>query len=362
MMHEKTNYLDLAKRIVDKRGSNPLYLICYVTTRCNLKCQHCFYWESLNTGKYELTLDEHQKISESMGKLAFLSLTGGEPFLRNELPQIAELYCKNTGVRKIAIPTNGSFTNKIIEGTKYILDHCPNASLDINISLDGIGEDHDQIRGMKGSFDRAIKTYEGLKELKKTYNKLGISVITTFTAQNQYKIMQIYEWIRDNLTEAMPIVNLVRGSPLNPDVSKVDIKEYERITNAVTEDYKNNTRYNKNAPMAKISTAKNALRYKLIAETYKDKKFISQCYAAQLSGVMYENGDVFCCELLNKKIGNVKDYNYDFAKLWKSEKADEIIKFIKDTKCFCTHECFWTTNILFNPKYYPKILVESMKI
>jgi len=361
-MNTKTNYLDLSKRIINKRGSNPLYLILYVTTRCNLKCQHCFYWQSLNTGKYELTLEEHQKISESMGKIAFLSLTGGEPFLRNELPKIAEIYCKNNGVRKLAIPTNGSFTKKVIEGAKYILENCPNTSLDMNISLDGIGEDHDQIRGVKGSFDKAIKTYEGLKELKKTYSKLGISIITTVTAQNQHKIMDIYNWIKTNLSEAMPIVNLVRGSPLNPEVANVDIKLYEQITNAIIEDYKKYSRFNKNAPLSKVSTAKNVIRYKAISETYKNKKFISPCYAAQLSGVMYENGDVFCCELLDKKIGNVKDYNYDFAKLWNSEKAKEVIDFIKDTKCFCTHECFWTTNILFNPTYYPKILIESMKL
>ena len=361
-MGEKTSYLDLAKRIIDKRGTNPLYLIHYVTTRCNLKCQHCFYWESLNTGKYELTLEEHQKISASMGKLAFLSLTGGEPFLRQELPQIAETYCNNNGVRKLAIPTNGWFTQRVLEGVKYILENCGHTSVDINISVDGIGEDHDEIRGQKGSFDKAMKTYDGLKELKKEFNRLGITILTTVNAKNQYKIMDIYNYMKNNLTEAVFSVNLVRGGPLNPEIADVDIKQYELITKAIIDDYRNNSRFNKNASLAKISAAKNVIRDDVIAETYKNKEFISQCYAAQLSGVMYENGDIFCCELLNKKIGNVKDYDYDFGKLWTSDKATEIIKFIKDTKCFCTHECFWTTNILFNPRYYPRLLVESARL
>ena len=50
------------------------------------------------------------------------------------------------------------------------------------------------------------------------------------------------------------------------------------------------------------------------------------------------------------KIGNLKDNNYDFRALWNSPKAEEVRNFIHDTKCFCTHECFMTTNLLLDPK------------
>lgn len=361
-MKIKTNCIDIVKRIFNKRSTNPFYFICFVTSKCNMKCEHCFYWKNINKNKNELSFDEHQKVSENMGKIAFLSLTGGEPFLRKDLSQIAEIYCKNNGVRKLAIPTNGSLPSRITEEVKHILDTCKNVSVDIDLSIDGVREIHDRIRGCKDSFDKAIKTYNLLKELKKDYNQLGITIVSTFTALNQHNIMGLYKYIKENLTEAAFSINLVRGSPCHPELCKVNIKLYEEITNKLVEECIKKSRFNKNAPLSKISAEKNIIRYEIIKDTYKNRRFISYCYAAQLNGVMYEDGNVYCCELLNKKIGNVRDYNYDFKKLWQSKNAKEIIDFIHKTKCFCTHECIWTTNILFNPRFYPRLLLGSLRL
>ena len=74
---------------------------------------------------------------------------------------------------------------------------------------------------------------------------------------------------------------------------------------------------------------------------------------------MFSEGQVLPCELLiDKQIGNVRDVDYDFKKLWYSPKADEIRRYIRDTKCFCTYECFLTINILFNPLVLPRVFKE----
>ena len=79
---------------------------------------------------------------------------------------------------------------------------------------------------------------------------------------------------------------------------------------------------------------------------------------------MYPEGDVFPCEILgdNHKIGNIRDYNLDFKKLWLSHKAKKEKEFIKNTKCFCTHECFNHANILFNAKLYPRLIKKALSI
>jgi len=80
---------------------------------------------------------------------------------------------------------------------------------------------------------------------------------------------------------------------------------------------------------------------------------------------MFANGDIYPCELLiDRKLGNVRDNGYDFKKIWYGKKADEARRFIRDTKCFCTYECFLTVNILFNPRMMPKVLKEwgSLKV
>ena len=111
----------------------------------------------------------------------------------------------------------------------------------------------------------------------------------------------------------------------------------------------------------KFATATRILLNKLVNKTYEEKKYTTPCYAGNLSGVMYPEGDVYPCEILDEshKIGNIREFNLDFKKLWLSHKAKEEVKFIRKTKCFCTHECFNTVNILFNPKFYGKILKTS---
>ena len=65
------------------------------------------------------------------------------------------------------------------------------------------------------------------------------------------------------------------------------------------------------------------------------------------------------CELLiDKQIGNVRDVDYDFNRLWHSPKADEMRRYVRDTRCFCTYECFLTVNILFNPLVLPRVAKE----
>jgi glycosyltransferase involved in cell wall biosynthesis len=66
------------------------------------------------------------------------------------------------------------------------------------------------------------------------------------------------------------------------------------------------------------------------------------------------------CELYADKIGNIRDFNYDFSRLWKSGAAARMRARIRKEKCFCTHECNWTTNILFNPRYARELAMGSI--
>ena len=112
-------------------------------------------------------------------------------------------------------------------------------------------------------------------------------------------------------------------------------------------------------PFADIINAKRIVRHRLIAEIAKTNTYQIPCYAGSLGACMFANGDIYPCELLiDRKLGNVRESDYDFKKIWFSKKADEARKFIKETKCFCTYECFLTVNILFNPRMMPKILKE----
>src|SRR5439155_414671 len=113
------DYLKHGRKMFVKRGQLPVYLVYFITDACNAKCKHCLLadgahpgWEepSMTYRRQELSLEEIDKVTASMGKgsLMFLLPTGGEPFLRKDIGEIVKIFHKNTGVRNVGIPTNGS--------------------------------------------------------------------------------------------------------------------------------------------------------------------------------------------------------------------------------------------------------------
>ena len=114
----------------------------------------------------------------------------------------------------------------------------------------------------------------------------------------------------------------------------------------------------------KIATAGRVVLNDMVEKIFEKNQYQTPCYSANISGVMYPEGQVYPCEILDKshQIGNIRDFDLDFRKLWLSQKAKEEVNFIRKTKCFCTHECFNQVNILFNPKFYPKLIKIAFSI
>ena len=363
-------YRHLYKSLI-KFNQLPSYFIYYPTSRCNLKCSHCFYHDSLNKRFDELTTDEISKITKTMDPILSLILTGGEPYLRHDLDKIVKIFYENTKVPIITIPSNGWYLDKMDMQIKNMMEWCPYLTLNQQISIDGIGADHNAIRMDKqivdgdNSFEKAIKTIHHLKKLQKIYERINIGIIITFTSDNQNKFKEIIKEIY-SLTKPDNIsINLVRGDPKQKVNLDLDLELYKEAV-----EYRDNLFYEKKMSGHskfegnRLATAGRILLNKLFYKTFEENKYSTPCFAGNLSGVMYPEGDVYPCEILDEshKIGNIRDFELDFKKLWLSHKAKKEIKFIRKTKCFCTHECFNIVNILFNPKFYPKVLNVSKKI
>ena len=355
-------------KVLLKYKQLPSYFIFYPTSRCNLKCSHCFYHDSLNKKFNELTLIEIDKITQTMDPILSLILTGGEPYLRHDLDQIVRIFYENTKVPIISIPSNGWYLKKMEKQITNMMEWCPLLTLNQQISIDGIGVDHDNIRmdkkvvGSENSFEKAIATIKSLKNLQKTYNRINIGIIITFTNQNQNKFKEIIKEIYflakpDNIS-----INLVRGDPKQKVNLDLNLELYRDAVK-----YRDNLFYQKKMsghsrfPGSKYATAARIMLNELTNKTYEENRYTTPCYAGNLSGVMYPEGDVYPCEILDDshKIGNIRDFDLNFKNLWLSQKAKKEINFIKKTKCFCTHECFNSVNILFNLKNYPEIIKKS---
>jgi len=360
-----TNYLSTlthARHLFVKNCVSPIYLILFVTERCNARCKHCFVNVPDNKRiKEELTLQEIEKISNRMGRLLYLLPTGGEPFLREDLPDIIDLFYKNNGLRNVGIPTNGSLTEMVERSVIRTLSLCKDLRLGVDISIDALHQDHDDIRGLPGLFEKAIATYWRLKEVERRNERFRISVEVTVSSFNQDKVYDIYSYFLKVLRVDNLFVRLVRGNPRDPAAKDVNIAKFEAFAEKLERDLRNGVFYGHSAyPLSELITARDIIGRKLTIKTVKERRFQIPCYAGNLTGVIRSNGDVFPCELLNEKIGNLREKGYNFKELWQSERAESIRRRIRETRCFCTHECFITNNILFNPRMLPKLLKEYM--
>jgi radical SAM protein with 4Fe4S-binding SPASM domain len=94
----------------------------------------------------------------------------------------------------------------------------------------------------------------------------------------------------------------------------------------------------------------------------RQKRRTIPCYAGKLNLVITESGEAYPCESFSLHMGNIRDAEYDVIRLLKTEQAQKVVHSIEETGCFCTHECYCMTNILFNPSMYPAVLKQYLKL
>jgi len=365
-LREGFETLHHAKKIFFKKNAMPVYLIHFVTEVCNLRCTHCFdffYEEGPKRKPFELSLAEIDRMTRSMGELLFLLPTGGEPFLRSDLPQIIELYYKNCHLRNVGMPSNGSLTDRVVAGVEEILARCPEIHFGLDISLDGLGADHDTIRAKQGLFEKCMETYWRLKEVEKHHANFKVCVEVTIQRFNQDKLDEIYSYFVNELKTYNILVRIVRGKPRDPLEKNINLDTVEEFISKLERGIHEGAYHGQAVyPMSDLITARELVGRDIQLRVLRENRFQIPCYAANLMGVIKSNGDVMACELRDDKLGNIRDFDFDFKKLWLSEKARAISKDIIDNKCFCTHECFMSTNILFNPRLQPRLAGEVAKL
>jgi len=356
------DYSTFIPRVIMKRGM-PVQMIFFVTSRCNCRCRHCFYWRKIedDANRKEMTLDEIEKISKNRFNLLWLSLTGGEPFLRDDLADIAALFYRNSRVLNISIPTNGQLKEKILKTTAAIARECPRSYIVVIFSFDGLEGTHDRIRGEK-TFTTASENFKALQSIQGKYRNLGVAAQITCTAENQKELKDVYAYLQNRLQPDNVTINLVRGDLRFPGQKDVDIRYYDELADLIKSGKRKSGILWHGSPLRKIIVARNFLTYVSISKIFKEKRSLASCYAGYLNCVIAEDGDVYPCEDFNLKIGNLREAKYDFRKLWYSSEAQKIRALIKKTACFCTYECAMSANALFNPVHYPGMLAELLKI
>jgi MoaA/NifB/PqqE/SkfB family radical SAM enzyme len=336
----------------------PMNLTISVSYRCNSRCKTCNVWQRPND---DFTLEEYEKTFASVGHAAYwFTFSGGEPTLRKDLPEMVELayrYCR-PGI--INIPTNGIQDKIIPARIERVLQAAPTSEVIINLSLDGVGEKHDIVRGVKGNFERAMRTYAGLKALKGRYKNFTLGVHTVISNFNIDEFDNIYNFVHNELKPDSFITEIAEerveldtvGMGITPPLQK-----YEPVINRLQDDIRK-TEFN---GVSRITQSFRDRYYDIVKRTLVEKRQIIPCLAGIASAQIAPNGDVWTCCIRAESVGNLRDHDYDFGATWRTTKADELRRSIKAGECYCPLANASYTNMVCHTPTLASVGIEVAK-
>lgn len=204
----------------------PQALSLEITHRCIAKCIMCNIWKIPPSVK-DLAVEEWLRFLSSpvFGDLRELDITGGEPFLREDLVELVEgvLRLNLKKLRSIAVTTNALLGNRVVEGVAEILRSLRDRPIDLVIvcAMDAAGEVHDRVRNFKGAWRRLDETIQGLTDLRKAYPGLILGLKTTVLPMNVEELQGVVRYADDRglFTIISPCI-ITEGRYLNLDRSE----------------------------------------------------------------------------------------------------------------------------------------------
>ena len=332
---------------------NRLYeLIFFVTSRCNSNCRHCFNRSNLNNNIKDLTLKEIDKLSKSLPEIENLLLSGGEPFLRSDLAELINIFKANNNIKTVSIPTNGILTDRIVEECVKILKIEGLRGLSINLSLDGLAKTHDQIRGVKGNFEKALGALKELGKLKETHARLDVLINSVVSEDNYQELFGLFKHLENEPAISNHFFEIIRpelkftakGQPNSLFLNK---SFYGRVLSLQYNKFKINLKskniikrfYHQISFLGKIG-----LIYQIQFYNFKNHKaWPFFCQAGKDILVLNSDGRVRPCELRGKTFS--LNENFNKGKLIVDSELAREISLIKKQKCYCTHFCFIDASI-----------------
>lgn len=282
-----------------------------VTYRCNARCTMCNRYKCPSKPEEEISIETIKKLPE----MYFTNITGGEPFIREDLKDIVrELYKKSD---RIVISTNGFFTDRIVDLCKEF----PN--IGIRISIEGLEETNNTIRGLDDGFNRGYTTLKKLVEMGMKDVGFGMTVQDA----NAKDLVELYKLSNDmNMEFATASLHnsfyFVEAKNIIKDREMVG-KEFEKLINEML---------NSSSPKKWFRAYFN---HGLINYIYGQKRLLP-CDMAFDTFFIDPYGDVMPCNGTKEKevMGNLNTQSWD--ELWSSEQADRVRQKVRA----CDRQCW----------------------
>ena len=343
------------------RRITPPFVTLFVTTRCDEHCIHCFYWEELNPKpNHDMRLEEYEKSFASMDEIYNLFIGGGEPFLREDLAEIVLSAARLNSVSNVYVPTNGQHTQQTLSVLERTLPNAPQMRFHLNLSLDSTEESqYDLIRGKKKAYRRMMETWKAVQPLRRRFPNLVVHTLTTVMRENQDQILDIYHGLKNHFQPDGISFNYIRHKAPEAEQLEVNEERYRALNQQIEEDARTGAwrNYRRISGGLLNDTLDREIR-RSVARTVEENAPQFSCVAGRLACVIYSNGDVVECEIKNSPIGNLRQQDYDFRKIWFAEPARQAASAAANG-CFCTHECGHYSSQIYSTSCLTKIVTKA---
>ena len=326
----------------------PFNLEFAVTNNCNFRCQSCNQWKTQKTN--ELSLSEISRIFASYDGFKVVGITGGEPFLRDDLFDICEIIvCSQPKLKKLFITTNGSMPHRIKEQV-YDVALAFDVELRVLVSIDGPEKIHNNLRRVPTAYKNARTTLSLLCELQKQFSNLTIGI--TF-GYNPFNFKQ-YDLVLDEMENLASIYNLENvvcfawwGNLYEKSEEEWANREYVKA-------------FKQHVPRIKrlISHRKSDLTFARtlfydLSEYYNELgNRAVPCLGGLIRYYLDAQGCVFPCVVYDACMGDLREFDYDFKKIFNSAHTRTVREDIKNKRC---ENCYLTCELI------PSMMAQPLK-
>jgi MoaA/NifB/PqqE/SkfB family radical SAM enzyme len=321
----------------------PVNITVSVSYRCNSRCKTCNVWLLPND---DLALDEWDRVFQSLGDAPYwFTFSGGEPTWREDLPEMVGSAYRHCRPGIINIPTNGILDRVIPPRIEHILQIAPKSEVIVNLSLDAVGEKHDEIRGVPNNWSRAMRTYRELKNLQSRYSNLTLGIHTVISTYNVDSFAELCELVQQELKPDSFITEIAEERVELDTIGLAITPSAERYTVAI-DTLLESLRDKKLTAVAEVTQAFRRQYYEVVKQTLREQRQVIPCMAGVASAQIAPNGDVWTCCVRAESMGNLREHDYDFSAVWKTGKAKELRRSIKAGECHCPLANAAYTNML----------------
>ncbi len=321
----------------------PLNITLSPSPKCNSRCLTCNIWMKREN---ELKLGEWDQVLASIGPAPYwFTISGGEPLMFPHIVELTQLVYRHCQPGIINIPTNAILKSGP-ERVRRILESCPDSQLIINVSLDGVGARHDFIRGVVGNFEMVQERLEAYYALRDAFPNLTVGIHSVISVFNVHAVDELIAYAEQSradqfITEiAEPRVELdTVGLPITP--SPADYAQaIDRLSAYIQQrSYRG---------VARITEAFRLEYYRLVKRILDEQDQVIPCYAGWASAQIYADGTVWPCCVRADNLGNLRDHDYDFKRIWFGEKIRAVRRSIQAKECHCPLANAHYTNMLMD--------------